>query len=197
MNAAGPAPARPLRIRGPQTVAELVAAGAAGGILLLLAFIVVHALAPTVPSAARGDLGGGRLLFPVPAASAGAMSDSFADRRGTRAHLAVDIRAPRGSPVVAADDGRVARLSSSRAGGLSIYQFDAAERYCYYYAHLERYAEGLTEGQPVKRGQRVGYVGTTGNAPPNTPHLHFAISEVTVPGQWWGGRAIDPYPLLP
>ena len=123
------------------------------------------------------------------------MSNSFAEPRGYRTHLAVDILAPRGSAVVAVDDGTVARLSSSQAGGISIYQFDAAERYCFFYAHLERYAEGLAEGQPVKRGRLLGYVGTTGNAAARAAHLHFAISEVTVPKQWWGGRPIDPYPL--
>ena len=123
------------------------------------------------------------------------MSDSFADRRGFRTHQAVDILAPRGSAVVAVDDGTLARLSSSPAGGISIYQFDTAERYCFFYAHLERYAAGLAEGQPVKRGLLLGYVGTTGNADAGAPHLHFAISELTAPKQWWGGNPVDPYPL--
>jgi len=186
------------RIRGPQTVAEVAATGAAGGILLLVALVVLHALArPAPPSAIPGGLGPGRLRFPVPAVSSTAMSDSFAQARGKRSHLAVDILAPRGSPVVAVDDGTLARLSSSPAGGISIYQLDAAERHCFVYAHLERYAEGLAEGQPVKRGDVIAYVGTTGNAPPNTPHLHFAIHEVTSPKQCWGGRPVDPYPLWP
>lgn len=139
------------RIRGPQTVAEVAATGAAGGILLLVALVVLHALARP---------------------------------------------APRGSPVVAVDDGTLTRLSRSPAGGMSVYQLDAAERHCFFYAHLERYAAGLAEGQPVKRGDVIAYVGTTGNAPPNTPHLHFAIHEVTSPKQCWG-RAVDPYPLWP
>ena len=203
------------RIRGPQTVAEAAATGAAGGILLLVAFVVLHALArpapqpvapgrvgaparpPAPPSAIPGDLGPGRLRFPVPAVSPAAMSDSFAQARGERSHLAVDILAPRGSPVVAVDDGTLVRLSSSPAGGISVYQLDAGERHCFFYAHLERYAEGLTEGQFVKRGEVIAYVGTTGNAPPNTPHLHFAIHELTSPKQCWGGRPVDPYPLWP
>ena len=203
------------RIRGPQTVAELAATGAAGGILLLVALFVLQARArpaplpvvpgrlsaqgppPAPPSASLGGLGPGRLRFPVPAASPAAMSDGFAEARGKRSHLAVDILAPRGSPVVAVDDGTLARLSSSPAGGISVYQLDAAERYCFIYAHLERYAEGLAEGQLVKRGKMIAYVGTTGNAPPNTPHLHFAIHEVASPKQCWGGRPIDPYPLWP
>jgi murein DD-endopeptidase MepM/ murein hydrolase activator NlpD len=187
------------RIRGPQTLAEAVATGAAGGILLLVAFVVLHALArpPAPPSAIPGDLGPGRLRFPVPAVSPAAMSDSFAQARGERLHLAVDILAPRGSPVVAVDDGTLVRLSSSPAGGISVYQLDAGEHRCFFYAHLERYAEGLTEGQFVKRGEVIAYVGTTGNAPPNTPHLHFAIHELTSPKQCWGGRPVDPYPLWP
>ena len=185
------------RSRRPLTVAELLASGAAGGVLLLMALVALQARGLATPDAARGDLGGGRLRFPVPAASSGAMSNSFADPRGKRVHRAVDILAPRGSPVVAVDDGTVARLSTSQAGGVSIYQLDPSGRYCFYYAHLEGYAQGLAEGQRVTRGQVVGYVGTTGNASPGTPHLHFAISEVVVKERWWEGRAIDPYPLWP
>jgi murein DD-endopeptidase MepM/ murein hydrolase activator NlpD len=200
------------RIRGPRTVTELAATGAAGGILLLVAFVVLHARArpgrpaqapgrvsaPAAPqSASPHRLRPGRLLFPVPAVSPAAMSDGFAEARGKRSHMAVDILAPRGSPVVAVDDGTLARLSSSPAGGISIDQLDAALRYCFFYAHLERYAEGLTEGQAVKRGEVIGYVGATGNAPPNTPHLHFAIHEVMSPKQCLAGRPIDPYPLWP
>lgn len=191
------------RIRGPETVAELATTGAVGGIVLLVAFVLLQAwagpaLPPVVPGrVSAGGLTAGRLRFPVPAVSRAAMSDSFAEARGKRSHLAVDILAPRGSPVVAVEDGTLARLSSSPAGGISIYQLNAAERYCFFYAHLERYAEGLTNGQTVKRGDVIGYVGTSGNAPPNTPHLHFAIYEVTSPKQCWGGRPIDPYSLWP
>ena len=191
------------RIRGPETVAELVATGAAVGIVLLVAFVLLQAwvrpaLLPVVAGrVSAGGLSAGRLRFPVPSVSSAAMSDSFAEARGKRSHLAVDILALRGSPVVAVDDGTLARLSSSPAGGICVYQLDAAERYCFFYAHLERYAEGLAQGQLVKRGEVIGYVGTTGNAPPNTPHLHFAIHEVTSPRQCWGGRPIDPYSLWP
>jgi murein DD-endopeptidase MepM/ murein hydrolase activator NlpD len=189
------------RIRGPETIAELVAAGAAGGGVLLAAFVLLQAWArpgplPAVagPASAR-DLATRRLRFPVPAVPSTAMSDSFAEARGARAHLAVDIRAPRGSAVVAVDDGTLARLSSSAAGGISIDQLDAAGRYCFYYAHLERYAAGLAAGRLVKRGEVIGYVGTTGNAPANTPHLHFAIHGVASPNRCWGGPPVDPYPL--
>jgi peptidoglycan LD-endopeptidase LytH len=195
-------------IRGPETIAEVMATGGAAGILLLAALVVLHALAgvpsvvpgrqlPEPPPAIPRGLVPGRLRFPVPAVPSAAMSDSFAQARGERSHLAVDILAPRGSPVVAVDDGTLARLSRSPAGGISVYELDAGRRYCFVYAHLERYAEGLVEGQPVKRGEVIAYVGTTGNAPANTPHLHFAIHEVSSPKQCWGGRPVDPYPLWP
>ena len=117
-------------------------------------------------------------------------------RGGARKHEALDILAPRGTPVKAVDDGRIARLFHSKAGGITIYQFDPSERYCYYYAHLERYAPGLTEGEQVRRGQVIGYVGTSGNAPKDTPHLHFAIFRLTADKRWWEGTPIDPYDVL-
>ena len=104
-------------------------------------------------------------------------------------------RARRNTPVLAVEDGKIARLFLSDAGGITIYQYDPSMTYVYYYAHLERYATGLTEGQAVKRGDVIGYVGTTGNAPPGTPHLHFAIARVDKVNQWWGGTPIDPYPI--
>ena len=123
------------------------------------------------------------------------MKGGFAERRdaGGRPHEAVDILAPRNTPVHAVDDGTIAKLFVSRAGGITIYQFDPSGRFCYYYAHLDRYAPGLLEGQRVSRGDVIGYVGTSGNAPPNTPHLHFAVFELDADRRWWKGRAIDPY----
>ena len=122
---------------------------------------------------------------------------SFEDRRsGSRAHEALDILAPRNTPVKAIEDGTIARLFESKAGGTTIYQFDPTEQFCYYYAHLERYADGLREGDSVKKGQVIGYVGTSGNAPKNTPHLHFAIFKLTAAKHWWEGTPIDPYPIL-
>ena len=186
------------RLHGPQTIAGLAQVSAAGGISLLLLLFGIAArgrgLADEPPSALN-DVPGLRLQFPVPAVSWVAMSDSFEDRRGPRVHHAVDILAPRHSTVVAVDDGMVARLLRSEAGGISVYQFDPSEAYCFFYAHLEAYVDGLREGQEIRRGQVLGYVGTTGNAPRNTPHLHFAISRVAVPKQWWGGSPIDPYPI--
>jgi murein DD-endopeptidase MepM/ murein hydrolase activator NlpD len=117
-------------------------------------------------------------------------------RGGARKHEALDILAPRGTPVKAVEDGRIARLFHSNAGGITIYQFDPSERYCYYYAHLERYAPGLNEGDQVRKGQVIGYVGISGNAPKDTPHLHFAIFRLTADKRWWEGTPIDPYDVL-
>jgi murein DD-endopeptidase MepM/ murein hydrolase activator NlpD len=133
------------------------------------------------------------LEVPVEGARREDVTDQFHQARGSREHEAVDILAPRGTPVLAVEDGRIARLFLSKAGGITIYQFDPTEHYTYYYAHLDRYAEGLTEGQTVRRGQVIGYVGTTGNAPKNTPHLHFAISKLDADKRWWEGEPIDPF----
>jgi murein DD-endopeptidase MepM/ murein hydrolase activator NlpD len=136
------------------------------------------------------------LLLPVKGVEEKALMDNFDEGRGKRKHEAIDILAPRGTPVLAAGDGRIAKLFTSAAGGLTIYQFDAEQRFIYYYAHLERYAEGLREGAEVKRGEAIGAVGTSGNAPKNTPHLHFAIFRTSPDKKWWKGAAINPYPFL-
>ena len=104
--------------------------------------------------------------------------------------------APRGTPVLAVDDGTIRKLFHSRAGGLTVYQFDPGEIYCYYYAHLDRYADGLIERMKVRRGDVIGYVGSTGNASPAAPHLHFAIFLLGPEKRWSEGKAINPYPLL-
>ena len=114
-------------------------------------------------------------------------------REEDRTHEALDILAPRGTPVVAVEDGRVAKLFTSARGGLTIYQFDPAGRFAFYYAHLDAYAEGLRDGDLVKRSQTLGYVGTSGNAPPETPHLHFAIFKLGPQRRWWEGLPIDPF----
>jgi peptidoglycan LD-endopeptidase LytH len=98
--------------------------------------------------------------------------------------------------VVAVEPGRIAKLFNSKAGGITIYQFDPTEQFCYYYAHLERYADGLQEGQHVDKGQVIGYVGVSGNAPKDTPHLHFAVFRLGPTKRWWEGTPIDPYDLL-
>jgi murein DD-endopeptidase MepM/ murein hydrolase activator NlpD len=135
------------------------------------------------------------LLFPLHGIDTHVLLDNFAEGRNERRHEALDILAPRGTPVLAVDDGVVRKLFSSVRGGLTVYQFDAGEAYCYYYAHLDRYAEGLVEGQRLRKGDRVGYVGTTGNAPPTTPHLHFTIFKLGAEKRWWEGVPINPYRL--
>lgn len=137
-----------------------------------------------------------KLVIPVEGVKRDRLRDNFAEGRPGHRHEALDILAPRGTPVIAAGDGRVVKLFHSLAGGLTVYQFDSDERFAYYYAHLDRYAEGLKENTPLKRGDLVGYVGTTGNAPPNTPHLHFTIFRLGPEKRWWKGTAVDPYPFL-
>lgn len=125
------------------------------------------------------------------------LNDNFAQpRSGGRSHGAIDILAPRGTPVVAAVDGSIRKLFTSKAGGLTIYQFDREEKRVYYYAHLDSYAAGLAENLFVKQGTVIGYVGTTGNAPAGTPHLHFSVEDLPPTKEWWKGVPVNPYPLL-
>jgi murein DD-endopeptidase MepM/ murein hydrolase activator NlpD len=146
--------------------------------------------APPVPVPTTGR---NMLRVPIDGVDVAAMKGGFTEKRSGHVHEAVDILAPRNTPVHAVQDGTVAKLFVSKAGGNTIYQFDPGGRFCYYYAHLQRYAEGLREGDAIRQGQVIGYVGTTGNAPPGTPHLHFAVFELGPERQWWRGTAIDPY----
>jgi murein DD-endopeptidase MepM/ murein hydrolase activator NlpD len=156
--------------------------------------------ATTIPAMSNNvveDLRNRQLTLPVHGIKRDDLRDTFNETRGSsRRHEALDVLAPRNTPVLAVEDGKIAKLFLSDAGGITIYQFDPTVSYCYYYAHLERYAEGLKEGAPIKRGQVIGYVGTTGNAPRDTPHLHFAIFKLTDEKNWWQGTAIDPYSVL-
>jgi peptidoglycan LD-endopeptidase LytH len=136
------------------------------------------------------------LDIPVEGVRASQLRDTFSDARGGRSHEAMDIMAPRSTPVHAVEDGTIAKLFTSKAGGLTIYQFDPSETFSYYYAHLDRYASDLQEGQRVHRGDVIAYVGSTGNASPDAPHLHFAIYRLTPDRQWWKGEPINPYPVL-
>ena len=124
------------------------------------------------------------------------LRDMFAEVHSGHPHEAIDIPEPRGTPVRAVVSGTVRRMFLGKPGGSTIYEFDDMEVYCYYYAHLDRYAEGLREGMRVERGDVIGFVGSTGNADWRTPHLHFAIFELGPEKQWWKGKAIDPYPGL-
>ena len=156
------------------------------------------AAAPSIDEAsAIRELEKRDLDIPVEGVQKDQLTRSFADARtGNRVHEALDILAPRNTPVKAVEDGRIARLFNSKAGGLTVYQFDPSERFCYYYAHLERYAGGLHEGDSIKKGQVLGYVGTSGNAPRDTPHLHFAVFRLTPEKHWWEGVPLDPYDIL-
>jgi len=155
------------------------------------------ALVDAFYSAAPPPVTPGSLVIPVQGVSAGELRRQFREQRsGGRAHYAIDIRAARGTPVLAADDGSIARLTENRLGGLTLHQLDGAKRRVYYYAHLQRYASGLAEGASVRRGQVIGYVGTSGNAPEQAPHLHFAVSSLSEGEAWWKGTPLDPYDLL-
>ena len=137
------------------------------------------------------------LVVPVAGVMPSELRGSFhAPRGGGRVHNAIDIPAPRGTPVISAIGGRVLRLFSSKAGGLMVYAADPTERFILMYGHLDRYADGIKDGMQLQRGQTIGYVGTTVNAPPNVPHLHFAIARTTNVKRWWNGTPIDPAPLL-
>jgi murein DD-endopeptidase MepM/ murein hydrolase activator NlpD len=149
-----------------------------------------------VPAAVVAALRERRLTIPVQGVAADALVPSFAQPRGERVHEALDIMAAAGTPVVAVEDGTVAKLFTSKAGGFTVYQFDPSRSVAYYYAHLQRYASGLDEGATIRRGQVIGYVGATGNADPDAPHLHFAIFRLGPERRWWEGTAIDPYEVL-
>jgi murein DD-endopeptidase MepM/ murein hydrolase activator NlpD len=137
------------------------------------------------------------LAIPVVGVTAADLTDSFADTRGGRRHEAIDIIAPAGTPVVAAAPGTVEKLFLSAAGGNTIYVRSQDRLTIYYYAHLQAYAPGLAEGQAIKRGGPLGTVGSSGNADPAAPHLHFAIMRTEPAAKWWqAGAAIDPFPLL-
>ncbi len=156
----------------------------------------------TVPTPRSGtgaalDVLRSELIIPVFGVVAGELRDTFTEARGNgRVHDAIDILAPRNTPVLAATNGRVLKLFTSKAGGLMVYAADSSERFIMMYGHLDGYAPGLADGSRLTRGQTIGFVGTTGNAPPNLPHLHFAIARAVDISRWWQGTAVNPYPLL-
>jgi murein DD-endopeptidase MepM/ murein hydrolase activator NlpD len=156
--------------------------------------------AAPAPAATAADvelLRGRHLLVPVQGVRPEDVKDSFSDPRGGgRVHDALDVMAPRNTPVLAVEDGKVAKLFQSRQGGNTIYQFDPTATYCYYYAHLDRYADDLREGGSIHRGQLLGFVGSTGNADSAAPHLHFAIFRLTPDRHWWQGTPLNPYLLF-
>jgi murein DD-endopeptidase MepM/ murein hydrolase activator NlpD len=137
-----------------------------------------------------------RPIVPVQGVALGQITDTFNDKRDGHKHEALDIPASRGTPVVASVEGNVARLFQSKLGGITVYEFDDSQTYCYYYAHLDHYASGLKEGTLLRQGQVLGYVGTTGNAPKDAPHLHFEVHKLGAEKKWWKGEAVDPLNLL-
>ncbi len=186
-----------------QTLAPTVVSGPMPAPAASVASAPGPASEPVAPSSDRvalsavGVLATHDLVIPVAGADPDHMQDSFdAGRDGGREHHAIDILAPRGTPVLAADDGHILRLSSNTLGGLTIYTVDPTGGFVYYYAHLDGYRDGLHAGDRVAKGDTIGYVGTTGNAPKNLPHLHFQILRMPADGKYWNGEPIDPYPLL-
>lgn len=153
--------------------------------------------AAAAPATATATAPGTELMIPVEGIKYAQLSDTFNQPRGTeRHHEALDIMAPKGAKVFAVADGKLVKLFNSKPGGLTIYQFDPSNTYAYYYAHLDRYADGIKEGMPLKRGELIGYVGVTGNSRSDAPHLHFAVLELTPAKQWWKGTSVNPYPML-
>jgi murein DD-endopeptidase MepM/ murein hydrolase activator NlpD len=138
------------------------------------------------------------LAMPLAGVAKSALLDTYNEMRGggSRPHEALDILAPRGTPVLSAAPGRVLKLFNSKAGGLMVYAADSSEHFILMYGHLDAYQPGLAEGQPLRRGQPIGIVGTTGNASPTVPHLHFAIASSSDVKVWWKGAPVNPYPLL-
>ena len=137
-----------------------------------------------------------QLMVPVDGVTPDKVPDTYNAPRAGGAHRALDILAPRGTPVLAADAGRVLKLRSNANGGITIYAIDREEKFVYYYAHLERYRDGLHEGDLLEAGDVIGYVGTSGNAPPGVPHLHFQIMRYRGEGKYWDGDPIDPHAYL-
>jgi peptidoglycan LD-endopeptidase LytH len=153
--------------------------------------------AATAPGWGGGIAPGASLLIPVRGIGPEQLRDSYTHARsGGRTHNAIDIMAPRGTPVTAAADGTIHRLRQGGLGGITIYQLGADGETMLYYAHLERYAAGLREGAAVLQGQVIGYVGDTGNAGAGNYHLHFSVGRMSHPERWWETENVNPYPLL-
>lgn len=179
------------------------AIGLAVAAILCVAFVryCVRIVPPDAPKIDRPrDLpaADGTLLIPVEGVPPDALTDTYTQARqqGQRRHDAIDILAARGRAVLAVADGRIERIFWSERGGRTLYQRSADGTRIYYYAHLDSYAPGLAEGRTVRRGQRLGTVGATGNADPAAPHLHFEVHAMAPNEPWYGGRPLNPYPML-
>ena len=126
-------------------------------------------------------------VFPVAGRGPGAVRSFFGAERdgGRRVHHGIDIFAPRGTPVVAATDGRVRSTTPSRLGGNLVWLRDERVRQSLYYAHLDTVL--VVPGQQVRAGDTLGLVGNSGNARTTPPHLHFGI---------YSGGPKDPLPYV-
>ena len=171
-----------------------------GAVLLAAGALAIHALAGREPAGEAPVVGARSSILemspPIRGLALANLRDMFKEVHNGHPHEAIDIMEPRGTPVLAVVSGTVRKLFLSRPGGNTIYEFDEPEVYCYYYAHLNGYAAGLREGQRVGRGDVIGFVGSSGNADPGAPHLHFAVFELGPEKVWWKGQAVDPYPGL-
>ena len=134
-----------------------------------------------------------QLMVPVAGVSRREIQNNYTAKRGASLHRALDIMAPRRTKVLATDDLIIGRLYTGTVGGIVIYASDPTQRFVYYYAHLQKYRRGLEVGDRVAKGSVIGYVGTTGNAPPNAPHLHFQVMKRGAGRAWWDGPAINPF----
>ena len=157
------------------------------------------AVTATLEGPAQLVVGPSGLAIPVAGIGARDLVDTYTQSRsgGARVHNAIDIMASRGTPVVAAAPGTVEKLFfSDGGGGISAYVRSEDGQWMYYYAHLDAYAPGLREGQRIARGAPIGTVGSTGNANPAGPHLHFAVNRMAPGELWHEGTPVNPYPLL-
>lgn len=153
--------------------------------------------APSEPAPTSPGSDSLNLIIPVEGARPEDLQDTFNESRSEgREHRSIDIMAPKGTPVLAAADGEIVRIVQNKRGGNTIYQMSADRKLVFYYAHLDRYADGLAAGQDVRQGDVIGYVGDTGNAGKGNYHLHFSIWAITDPKKYWKGDNINPYPIL-
>jgi murein DD-endopeptidase MepM/ murein hydrolase activator NlpD len=158
---------------------------------------VVESDVPAEPAAALPPMAPGQLMVPVRGVGPGQLVDTYTQARGQgRVHDAIDIPAPRGTPVLATGDGMVLKLFQSDRGGITLYELAPDRHTIYYYAHLDRYAPGIAEGRPLHQGDVLGYVGNTGNAGAGNYHLHFEVSTTADPKRYWAGTPQNPFPLL-
>lgn len=169
------------------------------GIGAVVSFTSFGTAAPPTPvEKTAAPMVSGGLVVPVAGARREQLTDDWGDPRGggTRGHQGLDIMAPGGTPVLAAAAGTVEKLFLSKAGGITAYIRTPDGRTVHYYAHLAGYAPGLHEGQRVRAGERIAFVGDTGNAGAGNTHLHFGVQRLRPGERWWQGEAVDPYPLL-